>query len=374
VDLPSLVASAVSTKEEQFVEMWLKHWTPEDGHVEPLCRAAALGNEHIMDRLLQHGAKGADKALVAAAAAGMQACVPRLLEQLEEPKEEAIEAAKEAALGAGAADIFIVLCGGNSDAVYKVHRIRWYPVLGAWPPHPHRETDVLQSIIQQGVVMSSVPPVPPLHGRVKFVATKEDLDSALLEIRQVLETCPVLGLDVEYYSCPKPAGCGFVCLLQLATIERSYVLDALALREEMYGGLADLFLDPGVTKVGHGTSSDLRWLRADFHIFVVNLFDTYLAANTLGGYDGDGLKHLVGKHFGIALQKEYQRSDWRIRPLPAPMLEYAATDAHYLPHLYVRMASALSQQSRLADVLTAGHKACVSDAKPLVPLHLVFKD
>lgn len=42
---------------------------------------------------------------------------------------------------------------------------------------------------------------------------------------------------------------GFVCLMQLSTLRQDYLIDTLAVREDM-GLLADLFADHTVVKVG----------------------------------------------------------------------------------------------------------------------------
>ncbi len=49
------------------------------------------------------------------------------------------------------------------------------------------------------------------------------------------------------------------------------------------------------------------------------------------------LKWLAGEHLGLEIRKEYQRSDWRIRPLFEEMANYAATDAKVLPYLLLSM-------------------------------------
>jgi ribonuclease D len=46
---------------------------------------------------------------------------------------------------------------------------------------------------------------------------------------------------------------------------------------------------------------------------------------------GIGLAALLEKHFGVKLDKKFQRADWSARPLSNEMLAYAATDTHHLP-------------------------------------------
>lgn len=49
------------------------------------------------------------------------------------------------------------------------------------------------------------------------------------------------------------------------------------------------------------------------------------------------LKALAQKYLGLQMKKQYQKSDWRIRPLFPEMLEYAGFDAKVLPYVLMRM-------------------------------------
>ena len=51
------------------------------------------------------------------------------------------------------------------------------------------------------------------------------------------------------------------------------MVDALALHDHLYI-LRDVFADPGITKVLHGGDNDILWLQRDFHLYIVNAFDT----------------------------------------------------------------------------------------------------
>ena len=61
--------------------------------------------------------------------------------------------------------------------------------------------------------------------------------------------------------------------MQVSTREQDFVVDTLALRDEMHL-LLPILTDPALTKVMHGADSDMRWLEHDFGLYVVNLFDT----------------------------------------------------------------------------------------------------
>ena len=101
-------------------------------------------------------------------------------------------------------------------------------------------------------------------------------------------------------------------------------------------GLAPLFGNPNIVKVGHAIGGlDVRCLHRDFGIFVVNAFDTFEAATTLR-LSPRGLANVCA-HYGMpdydhymSLKSQYQNTDWRQRPLSKEMIEYGRYDIHYL--------------------------------------------
>lgn len=124
-----------------------------------------------------------------------------------------------------------------------------------------------------------------------WVATPEDLASLLQKLRQVSE----IAVDLEHHS--YRSYYGFVCLMQISTREEDFIIDTLALREELED-LSEIFVDSTIVKVRHfrfhlgfllipfqvfhGADSDIVWLQENFNLYVVNLFDTYHASKVLG--------------------------------------------------------------------------------------------
>lgn len=134
-----------------------------------------------------------------------------------------------------------------------------------------------------------------------------------------------------------------VCLIQFSTPDQDYLLDSLALRD--LSVLRPIFADPGIEKIFHAAEYDLICLKRDFDISIHNLFDTMQAARILGKA-AFGLGSVLEAEFGIVLDKRYQRANWGLRPLPAPMLSYARLDSHYLIALRARQAEALQAMGR----------------------------
>jgi len=166
--------------------------------------------------------------------------------------------------------------------------------------------------------------------------------SELGRLSAALEKAAVVAVDVEadsmYHFREK------VCLIQMASAERTAVIDPLTL--DSLAPLKPLFRDAAVMKVFHGADYDVRSLFRDFKITIHNLFDTQLAARFLG-YAETGLEAVLMRELGIAIDKKYQRKDWSKRPLPPEMIAYAAADVCHLIELAARMLAKLEERGRL---------------------------
>lgn len=148
-----------------------------------------------------------------------------------------------------------------------------------------------------------------------------------------------------------------MCLIQISSRTRDYVIDTLAIREHIHL-LNDVFTNPKITKVLHGAESDVCWLQRDFGVYIVNMFDTYHASHALQlPHHGLGKRfnhsiflntlyvsfigYLLEEYCGVKTDKKYQLSDWRQRPLPTEMEVYARMDTHYLLFIYDQMRNQL---------------------------------
>jgi len=137
-----------------------------------------------------------------------------------------------------------------------------------------------------------------------------------------------------------------VCLVQATAGGRTLILDPLAAPGAL-SGLVPVLEDPGRLKVFHGGDFDVRQLKALLGCRVRGLFDTMIVAQLLGR-PRVGLAALLEEEFGVVLDKRFQRADWSRRPLPPPMLAYAALDTAHLPALRDRLGARLAELGRLA--------------------------
>jgi ribonuclease D len=134
-----------------------------------------------------------------------------------------------------------------------------------------------------------------------------------------------------------------VCLIQISVPETDYLVDPLRLAD--IAELGPLLADPKVLKVLHGAEYDLIGLQRDFGLTLSSLFDTMWASRILG-WKAHGLAALLQMHFGVTLNKKYQRANWGVRPLPKDLIDYARLDTHYLLPLYGMQREELESRGR----------------------------
>ena len=130
-----------------------------------------------------------------------------------------------------------------------------------------------------------------------------------------------------------------VCLIQLSTRGGDFVVDPFAVDVRPLGPV----LASAEAVVLHGADYDVRCLKREYGFALPSLFDTMAAARRLGRA-GLGLSALVEEHFGVALSKDFQRSDWGRRPLAAEQVRYAALDTHFLLALFDLLAGELRER------------------------------
>lgn len=172
---------------------------------------------------------------------------------------------------------------------------------------------------------------------MKWIDRQEPLDDAMARIASE----PMIGVDTEADSLHSYFD--KVCLIQLSTTAEDFIIDPL--RRIDLSPLGAILADPSVTKVLHGADYDLRILHRDFGFIATNLIDTMICAQLLG-YQAFGLSALLERHFGVTLNKVHQRADWAMRPLAPDMLQYAATDTHYLIPLAAKLRAELEVVGR----------------------------
>ncbi|XP_068617220.1 exosome complex component 10 homolog isoform X2 [Battus philenor] len=198
-------------------------------------------------------------------------------------------------------------------------------------------------------------PQPLEKTPLTYITTEEQVDSLVKHLSEVDE----LAVDVEHHSYRTFQG--ITCLIQISTIKGDFVIDALAVREHIHKFNLS-FTDPRKVKILHGAKMDILWLQRDFGVYIVGLFDTYYAAQTLK-LSNLSLKYLLKHYCEVEVDKRFQLADWRIRPLPEEMINYARSDTHYLLYIWRKMKSDLlkadgGQPQLLLSVFQQSKRVC----------------
>ncbi|MEQ1502657.1 MAG: HRDC domain-containing protein [Myxococcota bacterium] len=150
-------------------------------------------------------------------------------------------------------------------------------------------------------------------------------DQALRTAITALARAKVIGIDTESDS--SYAYQEKVCLVQVSDLHTDYVIDPLSVRD--LSPLKEILADRSIVKILHGADYDIVCLKRDFGFQIRGLFDTLIAAQLIG-MERIGLADLIGRYFGVELDKQYQRHNWALRPLRPEHVEYARGDTHYL--------------------------------------------
>ena len=159
---------------------------------------------------------------------------------------------------------------------------------------------------------------------VRWVDTGEGLQVAVERLRQAT----VVGLDVETTLRERR-----LCLVQLATEDETFLVDALAVPD--LTPLASVLEDPGITKVIHYARFE-REMLGQLGLRIEPVLDTVEASRSRHGREADGGHSLAAvclRELGLRLDKSVQCSNWSRRPLTESQLAYAAMDAEVLVQL-----------------------------------------
>ena len=142
-----------------------------------------------------------------------------------------------------------------------------------------------------------------------------------------------IGLDVETTSLDIFSAQPL--LLQLAIRDTYYIINLLLVHWVTIRDLLQEILHSNVICVGHNIKYDIKILYHNYHVLLVNLFDTMLAETMANRKLYPSLAYLVDKYFSVTLDKEIR--DRFITHtgynFSAQELIYAASDIQYLTQI-----------------------------------------
>lgn len=189
----------------------------------------------------------------------------------------------------------------------------------------------------------------------QYIDNIDDLHILVDDLKDSTE----IAVDLEHHSIRSFQG--ITCLMQISSRDSDYIIDTIKLRAHM-NLLLPVFSNPRILKVFHGCDSDISWLQRDFGLYVVNCFDTYFASKLLN-FPSFSLAYLLNTFVGIKVNKKYQLADWRQRPLPDEMLQYAKGDTHHLLFIFdclrIKLWQKYSSSKGIEHVLDSSKNVCL---------------
>jgi len=171
-------------------------------------------------------------------------------------------------------------------------------------------------------------PIQRYEGEVRMVATAQDVEHALADIR--CET--VVGLDTETRPAFSKGESYLPCLVQVATARAVYLFQLSGVN--VFPLVTELLQAP-ISKAGVALAHDLRSLKVVFPFEEKNVIDLGLVARGCG-LSQTGLRNLAGIFLGIRIPKGNRTSNWAARHLSQAQITYAATDAWVCRELFLR--------------------------------------
>ncbi|MCA1621399.1 MAG: HRDC domain-containing protein [Acidobacteria bacterium] len=183
------------------------------------------------------------------------------------------------------------------------------------------------------------------------------------ELREAAEALGgerLLGLDTETCWDVKTSRME-VSLVQLAPPEGDVlVADVLAAGVE---ALKPLLESPETKMIAHNARFDEGVLRGA-GVLTAGLVDTLRMSRMALTLSSHSLAALAEHLFGLPLDKTFQKSNWRRRPLTRAQIEYAALDARMALLVYDELSRLLAEEGRLELALRVSELAPSEPAEP----------
>ncbi len=97
----------------------------------------------------------------------------------------------------------------------------------------------------------------------------------------------------------------------------------------------------------HGSDNDIWIIKSVFNLSFLNFIDTSRLDLELKGKGSiRALATLSAEYLGTYMPKDYQVSEWKIRPIPDAMIDYARRDSMVLPFLLRKIMKSVKENAK----------------------------
>ena len=168
-------------------------------------------------------------------------------------------------------------------------------------------------------------------------------DKQLEKYVEAIKDDTILGIDTEFRRIDSyfPE----LCLIQIASKYQLECIDVLSISN--LKPLFDKLYNGKTLWVIHSARQDIEALYYLSNRIPSLLFDTQIGASFLNYPLQVSYQSLTEKLQNVLLDKKYTRFDWRIRPLPNDVLQYALDDVKYLLPNYNNLTKELKSRGKL---------------------------
>src|SRR5215213_3095644 len=189
-----------------------------------------------------------------------------------------------------------------------------------------------------------------MRGLTLSTSIQKTTNDVVERAARMVENASVVALDLETTGLdPRTAD---IRLVQVSDGEKIFVLDAF--RRDVRP-VARALAREDLTVLAHGGDFEWRFLYHHFGLALDNIVDTMLLSRLAFCGDmseGVGLGDMAESELEIKLDKDMQKADWTVDPLPRRQLDYASMDVKVLPPLYEMLTGVIegTGQERVAEI------------------------
>jgi len=168
-------------------------------------------------------------------------------------------------------------------------------------------------------------------------------DTELNNYLEVIKDSNILAIDTEFRRVDSyfPE----LCLIQIATEEQIECIDVLSLNN--LEPLFEKLYDDQTKWIVHSARQDIEALNYLSNRVPSAIFDTQIAASFLNYPLQVSYQSLTESLQNVLLEKKFTRFNWKERPLPADVLQYALDDVKYLIPIYNKLYEKLIKDKKL---------------------------
>jgi len=175
-------------------------------------------------------------------------------------------------------------------------------------------------------------------------------------LTEILQTEREISVNVEYQT--RWSYLGYICLLQIGTRSRDYLIDVINLKNDLED-LNVTFKNCKIIKILNGGKKSITRLKNDLGLNLINVFDANEAISLLK-WSNSSFKNLILSFYQINVSENLAHVDWSMRPLTLEMIKDLRLKVHHVFFEYDKLRNLLFENGKnsLNTVLNRSKAFC----------------